>query len=253
MKFKTKAELYTSGDIKREAKAQLLGNWGPAIVIAIIPGLFSLLFFRTSYDETLIGIVLELIRDFLVLGVTFSFMNLVRNRNYVLEPLQEILLPFQSKYFLNLLKLKLWKNLFIFLWSLLFVIPGIVKYYSYSQAELIYRDTVDRTGKQPDARACIEESQKRMDGHKADLFMLEFSFIGWYLANGLTFGILSFWLTPYIEMSRVIFYENLTKGYYLTRLHQTQTEAINETFENPMNKYEEVGKDPDDFRDFDDF
>lgn len=195
MNFKTKADLYTSADIKREAKAQLAGYWGPAVIIAIIPVLFSLLFFRASYDGSFMGVLVELIRDFLILGVTFSFMNLVRNRNYALEPLQEILSPFQSKYFFNLLKLKLWKNLFIFLWSLLFVIPGIVKYFSYSQAELIYKDTVDRTGKQPDARACIEESQERMQGYKLDLFMLEVSFIGWYILNGFTYGILGFWLS----------------------------------------------------------
>lgn len=253
MNFKTKADLYTSADIKREAKAQLAGYWGPAVIIAIIPVLFSLLFFRASYDGSFMGVLVELIRDFLILGVTFSFMNLVRNRNYALEPLQEILSPFQSKYFFNLLKLKLWKNLFIFLWSLLFVIPGIVKYFSYSQAELIYKDTVDRTGKQPDARACIEESQERMQGYKLDLFMLEVSFIGWYILNGFTYGILGFWLTPYIQMSHVIFYENLTKGYYFTRSNQSQTEATNETSKEPMNKHEEVGKNPDDFRDFDDF
>ena len=107
MNFKTKADLYTSGDIKREAKAQLLGNWGPAIIIAIIPGLFSILFYRTTFDESLIGVIIELIRDFLVLGVSFSFLNLLRNRNYVLEPLREILSPFQSKYFFNLLKFRL--------------------------------------------------------------------------------------------------------------------------------------------------
>ena len=253
MNFKTKADLYTSGDIKREAKAQLLGNWGPAIIIAIIPGLFSILFYRTTFDESLIGVIIELIRDFLVLGVSFSFLNLLRNRNYVLEPIREILSPFQSKYFLNLLKLKLWKSLFIFLWSLLFLIPGIVKYYSYSQAELIYKDPVDRTGKQPDARACIEESQERMNGHKADLFMLEFSFLGWYLLNGLTFGIIGFWLIPYVEMSRVVFYENLTQGYYFNRNVTNQKEVREEEFNQTSNKYEEVGKDPNDFRDFEDY
>ena len=255
MNFKTQANLYTSGDIKREATAQLSGNWGQAIIIALIPGLFSILFYRMSFDETLLSVIIELIRDFLVLGVSFSFLNLLRNREYVLEPLQEILSPFQTKYFLNLLKLKLWKNLFIFLWSLLLLIPGIVKYYSYSQAELIYKDTVDRTGKQPDARACIEESQERMNGHKADLFILEFSFIGWYFLNALTFGILSLWLIPYVEMSRIIFYENLTKGYYLNRkiMPQNKMEEDEEKFNSFSNEYEEVGKDPNDFRDFEDF
>ncbi len=251
MHFKTKANLYTAGDIKREAKTQLTGYWGGAVILGIIPAIFSFFFLRETSDGLLIGIAFDLMRDFLVTGMAFAFMNLLRHRKYVLEPLQEIVSPFRSEYFVNLLKLKLWKYLFVSLWSLLFLIPGIVKAYSYSQAELIYKDTADRTGNQPDARACIEESEKRMEGYKADLFALDLSFLGWQILNVFTLGLLGLWLTPYTEMSRIVFYENLTNGFYLDRDKQTHTQQQGPM--EPIDKYEEVGQDPDDFSDFDDF
>lgn len=253
MHFKTKGNLYTARDIKREAKEQLSGYWGAAIIITLIPALFNSIFIQSSADGESAGIIVNLAHDFLVTGVTFSFMNVLRNRDYTIEPLREIFAPFRSEYFINLLKLHLWRYLFIILWSLLLIIPGIVKAYGYSQAELIYKDTVDRTGKQPDARACLKESEKRMYGFKADLFALDLSFLGWIFLNILTVGILSLWLTPYMEMSRVVFYENLTKGQYLEKKEEPHQMKESDDYEEPLNKHEEVGKNPDDFRDFDDF
>lgn len=251
MNFKTQLNLYTSGDIKREAKAQLAGHWTDAVLVALIPSVFAFLFFRSATDNVLISVLLDMLQAFLVTGVTFGFMNLLRNKRYKLQPFQEILAPFRTDYFKNLLFLKIWKYFFVFLWSLLLIIPGIVKAYGYSQAELIYKDYVNRTGDQPDARACLEESQKLMQGHKTDLFVLELSFIGWHILNAFTYGILSLWLTPYTTMSRVVFYENITEGSYLTGTQHGNRDSTKHS--DPMAEYEEVGKDPDDFRDFEDF
>lgn len=250
MQFITKEKLYTSAEIKKEAKAQLAGHWQGAVLIALVPALFSYFFIRTAVDAESTSIFLDLIQDFLVVGVSYSFMNLLRTRDYVIQPLQEILAPFRANYFINLLKLKIIKYVIIFLWMLLFIIPGIVKSLGYSQAEMIYKDTVDRTGKQPSARACLAESQRRMKGNKLDLFVLDMSFFGWYILNMFTMGILSIWLTPYTTMARVIFYENLTRGHYLK---YGLSEASDEPVQERKDVYEEVGKDPDDFRDFDDF
>ena len=117
MHFKTKSNLFTSGDIEREAKAQLAGHWGQAVLLALLPALFSFVFIRNTVDGSAWMIGLDLIRSFIVLGVTFGFMNLVRNRRYRLEALQEVLEPFRSKYFWKLLQLTLLKFLFTFLWS----------------------------------------------------------------------------------------------------------------------------------------
>ena len=54
-----------------------------------------------------------------------------------------------------------------------------------------------------------KESMRIMQGHKWQLFCLNFSFIGWYILVGLTFGILTFWVTPYMQTATAAFYENI--------------------------------------------
>ena len=96
-------------------------------------------------------------------------------------------------------------GLFTFLWSLLFIIPGIVKSYSYSQAFYIKHDDPSK-----DWMTCIDESRAMMRGHKWKLFCLDLSFIGWYLLGFLCFGIGMIFVTPYHEMARTNFYLELT-------------------------------------------
>ena len=60
-----------------------------------------------------------------------------------------------------------------------------------------------------DGSQAIEESKKMMHGHKAELFILDLSFIGWHLLAMLTFGLLYIWLTPYIMLTRAHFYNEL--------------------------------------------
>ena len=74
----------------------------------------------------------------------------------------------------------------VFLWSLLFVIPGIIAYYRYSQAFYVLADNPDYT-----VRQCIEESKRLMYGNKAKKFGLDISFIGWAIVAALPGGILN--------------------------------------------------------------
>ena len=83
------------------------------------------------------------------------------------------------------------KSLFTFLWSLLFVIPGIIKLYSYSMAYYIAYDN-----KGLSARECIDRSRKMMDGYKWEYFCLMFSYIGFILLSILIFGLLYFIILP---------------------------------------------------------
>lgn len=93
------------------------------------------------------------------------------------------------------------KKLFIFLWSLLLVVPGIIKMYSYGMAAYLQQ-------KQPgkDWKECLDESKKMMDGHKMQLFCLDLSFIGWYLLGALCFGVGFLFVIPYHVMARANFY-----------------------------------------------
>jgi len=87
----------------------------------------------------------------------------------------------------------LWMSLFVFLWSLLCGIPGIVKAYSYRLTPYIL-------SRHPNVNAteALNLSKRMTAGNKWKLFMLDLSFIGWYMLSGLTFGLLAiFWVAPY--------------------------------------------------------
>ncbi|MBO6019888.1 MAG: DUF975 family protein [Clostridia bacterium] len=103
--------------------------------------------------------------------------------------------------------LGLLQYIFIFLWSLLFIIPGIVKMYSYSMSYYLAINHPDWDWKQ-----CIDESRRIMDGNKWKLFVLDLSFIGWYIVGMLACGIGVLWVYPYNEAARAEFYQELTGG-----------------------------------------
>lgn len=97
----------------------------------------------------------------------------------------------------------LWMQLFIWLWSLLFIIPGIIKAFSYAATPYILArfPSVNATD-------ALKLSMKLMDGRKADLFVFELSFIGWHMLNGLTLGFLGiFYVTPYYSIAKTGFFE----------------------------------------------
>ena len=97
-------------------------------------------------------------------------------------------------------------NVFTFLWSLLFVVPGIIKSLAYSQAKYVIHDNPRLKGKE-----AIEISKRMTNGFKGDLFSMYLSFIGWYILVGLTGGILSIYVTPYVETTAAMYYENLKR------------------------------------------
>ena len=113
------------------------------------------------------------------------------------------------KNFGNVFVLYLLTSLYTFLWTLLFIVPGIIKALSYSMSNFILAENPDI--KPSDA---IKESKKLMDGNKLDLFMLNLSFIGWYILDIFTFGILSIWLSPYVYTTQAAFYEAVKNEKY---------------------------------------
>ena len=97
---------------------------------------------------------------------------------------------------------------FTILWSLLLVIPGIIKSYSYAMTSFILKDEPEMKN-----NAAIEKSMAMMEGNKMKLFMLDLSFIGWAILCIFTLGIGLLFLQPYVAISRAAFYEDLkTEG-----------------------------------------
>ena len=109
---------------------------------------------------------------------------------------------------------KVWGTLlmtiFTFLWSLLFIIPGIVKMFSYAMTPYILEEHPELS-----ANEAIDRSRAMMKGHKFDLFWLLLSFIGWGILSLFTFGIGGLWLGPYVQGAHAAFYEDVKADYEL--------------------------------------
>ena len=106
--------------------------------------------------------------------------------------------PFAGKVIL----LSIVEGVFIFLWSMLFVIPGIIAAYRYRQALYLLLDHPEKSAWQ-----CLRESGALMRGHKWELFVLDLSFIGWSILCSLTLGILSIWIMPYMQQTDIGYFE----------------------------------------------
>ena len=106
-------------------------------------------------------------------------------------------------YFFRFLWLQFVTGLFIFLWSLLFIIPGIVAAYRYSMAIFIFFDDPDKG-----ALDCIRESKAITAGYKGQLFMLDLSFLGWALLSVIPF--VSIFTAPYMGVTRANYYRALS-------------------------------------------
>ena len=144
----------------------------------------------------LIGLALYIIGGAVELGHNAYYLELCTNR----EPGFDVLFS-RFKIFLKAFGLRLFMSLFTLLWTLLFVIPGIIAAYRYAMAPYIMAQDPN-----VGIREAVDRSKAMMVGNKWRLFCLGFSFIGWALVCILTLGIGFFWLTPYIQASTAAFY-----------------------------------------------
>lgn len=136
-------------------------------------------------------------------ALSVAFLNVSRTQ---CNPQLESMFTVYRDNFLKAFLVPLLQGLFVFLWSLLFVIPGVIMAYAYSMAIYVANDNPEMQ-----AMDAIRKSRELMDGHKWDLFVLDLSFIGWIFLCLLTCGIGFFFLAPYIEMAHVEFYRELTE------------------------------------------
>ena len=159
---------------------------------------FSIQFTAFSGIGTLIALVLT---GPITYGLNRMFLKQARdNEDMVFTDLfKGFTDDFGGTFLINLMMM-----IFICLWSLLFVIPCIVKAYAYSMAYFIKADHPDY-----DWKACIGESKRLTAGHKGELFVLDLSFIGWFIVGALCFGVGTFWVTPYYQAAHAHFYQTL--------------------------------------------
>lgn len=184
-------------ELKSQAKGILSANYWPiigatvlvmAILVAVasVPGIGSI----ASYFIIPVSLGLTLYTVGLIDGGKPSITDIFTN-------------AFDGRYYLRRVGGYAWMTLFTFLWSLLFVIPGIVKAYSYALTPYIL-------AKYPEVQAkeALKVSMKIMDGKKAELFVLHLSFIGWAMLAGITFGLLGiFFVIPYMAITDTLWFK----------------------------------------------
>ena len=136
-------------------------------------------------------------------GLASLHTDLVRNGDHV--RVRRIFDGFKS--FGGNFVLGLMTALNVILWSFVFIIPGIYVSFSYALVFHVKKDHPDFTW-----RECLDESERLMEGNRWRLFKLNFSFMGWALLGGLLFfGVGTLWVTPYIQTSFAIFYEEVKR------------------------------------------
>lgn len=179
-------------ELKNRAKQSLTGNWGAAILGLVIYGAIVSLLSTTGVGSFVTGLV--------SLGYISLYLSLLRGKTPTFEgSISAITENIGTKFVSTLLVM-----LYTFLWSLLFIIPGIVKSYSYAMTPYILLDRPELS-----ATDAIKESEKMMNGHKMELFILDLSFIGWILLSILTCGVLVLYVEPYMMATKSAFYLEL--------------------------------------------
>ena len=221
-------------EMRARARDRLKGFWGLAIGTVLIASIFGgasnsgispILNLIARYEENYgdpdtfihqyapfllaglsaagtIGLVQFVLGGPVALGLKTFFLKLNRR-----QPAQVGDLFSRFDNFLNGFLLQLLTNIFITLWTLLLIVPGIIAAYSYAMAPYLMAEDPKLS-----AMDAIRTSKQMMKGHKLELFCLGLTFIGWALLCILTLGIGYLWLVPYIEASYAGFYDDLKNG-----------------------------------------
>lgn len=148
-----------------------------------------------------VGLVQYVIGSFVSLGLIQYNLDLIDGKDVEFGQIFSKASMFGKAFWLRLRM-----GIFTFLWTLLLIIPGIIKSYAYSMSGFIMAENPEMTAKE--AR---KVSEKMMAGNKWRLFCLQFSFIGWQLLCILSLGIGFLWLTPYMNAATAAFYDEISR------------------------------------------
>lgn len=192
---------YTSSDFRRMGRDSLKDCWGVALVALIIQSAISAALASTGFGTLLVA-------GPLMVGVASVFLAISRYHQATIE---QVFDGFKMNFIENLLAYLL-QTVFVFLWFLLFIIPGFIKAYAYSMTTYILADNPNMK-----AMDALRESERMMQGHKWELFCLHLSYIGWVLLSVLTCGLLMLYVAPCMQAANTAFYRVLKEGQQSTQ------------------------------------
>jgi uncharacterized membrane protein len=205
-------------EYKTQARYQLSGRWIMAVLVVLIWWILTQAFASRGVNYTWVNG--ELIRQqasgtnrfssllsFIIsgplnLGVAFYFLKYARGQNSQIEDIFSGFRNFGNAFLLNLLTF-----IFVALWSLLFIIPGIIAAISYSMSYYIMHDNPGMSSTE-----ALRASKELMRGNKGKYFMFVLSFAGWFILGLATFGIGLLWVGAYYQTAKANFYQDLKRG-----------------------------------------
>mgnify|MGYP003302746106 CR=1 FL=1 len=159
------------------------------IIIVIIAGMIGILLSAFVLNPLEVG------------ASRFFLKNLEKNAQ-----IGELGFAFDNEY-KNVTKIMFFRSLYTFLWTLLFIIPGIVKSYEYQMIPYLLAENPSLTKEQ-----AFAISKQMMDGQKWKAFVLDLSFIGWNLLSTFTLGLVSiFYVNPYVQLTYAALYQELSQ------------------------------------------
>ena len=188
---------YNSINSANSNGSSLYDSIDPGLIVGILVA--ALVFFAVAM------VIKILVLNPVIVGCRrFFIMNRVMER----AELSNISFGFKSNW-KNIVKTMFFQDLYIFLWSLLLLIPGIIKSYSYRLVPYILAENPDM-----DTHEAIELSKSMMNGQKMNAFIYDLSFIGWIILGILTCGIaLIFYVSPYKDCSDAELYTAIKETY----------------------------------------
>ncbi len=225
--------MWTIKELKALGKQAFKNNYWVSVVAALIlgiaiAGVTTYLSVNTGQDFSEASSNSSM--TFSIVAGTSSIVTLLLN-TFVFRPLEiggrhfflnnsdgraniyDFLDGFRFNYLNNVLTMFL-RDLFVALWTMLFIIPGIVKMYAYSLVPYILTENPEIG-----AMDAIKLSNEMMKGHKMNAFLLDLSFIGWILLTILTFGLVGvFFANPYMYATDAELYKAI-KADYERRTH----------------------------------
>lgn len=218
--------MYTRAELKQNAKNALKGKWGSAIlatviflaiiliasfvlsVIQMIIGVASLFLVKSFEASTLVSSVMSLLTSIIQIVIVapltvglYSYFLKITEEN---KPELDMIFNGFKNSFGNSIIMSVLVSIYTFLWSLLLIVPGIIKAYSYSMAFYIMAENPNIS-----AGDAIKESMRIMNGHKMELFFLQLSFIGWGVLACCTCFVGFLWLVPYMNKTTANFYQSI--------------------------------------------
>lgn len=225
-RYKTRYEL------KTEVKSLLQGNWTRAIQLYLIPVIVMIIninvsrsnstdamkdavynnggAFSSLLSTSLTSYIISLVVLLISLSSAFRGLDWIEDPQLDFQPIKSNFTYFRSPDWWKLILIYILVGIFTFLWTLLLIVPGIIKIMAYSQTYFIYKDLNDRG--EADGLTLtdyITRSRRLMVGNKGRYFMLQLSFLGWWILGSITLGIGFIWIYPYYKLTMANFYQDL--------------------------------------------